>query len=237
MMNIDNVVFDFDVVANYLKKNSLVKLAKKTLEDRLDTSEVSQEEKDRLLIEFDKQLSLLLLPETVKLSFSFPLLVKQAVQAQSKIDVTTAQKDALAKEVAILAIEADNEANVLQKQIDVTTAQKDTLAKEVAILAIEADNEANVLQKQIDVTIAQKDALAKEVAILALEAAAEPAKIAKEIDILDKQAQNVRNNYKNKTMKSLTEMIALFAQNEVDPDAWIKQKIRDISSSLSGHNL
>jgi len=173
MMNIDDVVLDFDVVAQYLKGNSLVKLAKNTLKERLDTSEVSQEERDRLMVEFDKQLSLLLLPESVKLSFAFPLLVKQVVQAQSKIDVTTAQKDALAKEVAILA----------------------------------------------------------------LESASEPAKIAKEIDILNKQAQNVRNNYKNKTMKSLTEMIALFAQNEVAPDVWIKTKIKDISSTLSGHNL
>jgi len=204
-MNIDDVVLDFDVIAQYLKGNGLVGLAKKTLEERLDTSEISQEEKDRLMVEFDKQLSLLLLPETVKLSFSFPLLIKQVVQAQSKIDVTIAQKDAL--------------------------------AKEVALLAINADNEANVLQKKIDVTIAQKDALAKEVAILALEAAAEPAKIAKEIEILDKQAQNVKNIYKNKTMRSLTEMIALFAQNEVNPDAWIKTKIKDISSYLSRHTL
>ena len=172
-MNIDDVVLDFDVIAQYLKGNGLVGLAKKTLEERLDTSEISQEEKDRLMVEFDKQLSLLLLPETVKLSFSFPLLIKQVVQAQSKIDVTSAQKDVLAKEVAILA----------------------------------------------------------------LEAAAEPAKIAKEIEILDKQAQNVKNIYKNKTMRSLTEMIALFAQNEVNPDAWIKTKIKDISSYLSRHTL
>lgn len=179
-MNIDNVVADFDVVSKYLKENALVKLAKKTFKERLDRSEVSQEEKDRLVVEFDKQLSLLLLPEVIKLSFSFPLLVKQAAEAQSKIDGTKAQKEVLEKEVAILDIELANA----------------------------------------------------------------PAKIAKELDILDKQIEGITNHYKNNTMKSLTEMIALFAQTEsipagddLNPDTWIKDKIKAIASELSGHTL
>ncbi len=170
-MQIDNVVLDFNVVAQHLRGSSLVTLAKTSLSNRLEQSEISQEEKDRLIVDFDKQLSLFLLPEVIKLSFSFPLLVKKVRQADEKIEMMIAEKNTLSTEIDIL-----------------------------------------------DMVIANA-----------------PEKIEAEIEILIKQRDGITNYYKSKTLKSLTELTALFAQNGLSPDDWVKAKIRAISTSLSGH--
>ena len=94
------------------------------------------------------------------------------------------------------------------------------------------EKEALSLDAEIAVLAAQKAKYENNKAQLEAKRAKAQERFSKELALLTKQESGFVMNDKYNAMRNTTEMVGLFAQNEVDPAAWMKELIHLVANDL-----
>ncbi len=106
-----------DKISKELEKNVLVKDTMDGMLHRLDTTEISQEVLDKLLVEYVQYLVLSLLGIVIERASAFPLLEKEEEALDADIALLLKKKDQQVRNMQLLEARRDKEQEKLSKEL------------------------------------------------------------------------------------------------------------------------
>ena len=126
----------------------------------------------------------------------------------------------------------EKEKSAITAEVLLLTEEKNKYIETKELLAARVSKEQAKIDADILLLTEEKNKHSENKNMLEARRGKEQEKLREELALLVMQGRGFSMNDKLNAMTNTTEMIALFAQNEVDPEAWMKTLLRKVSNDL-----